>query len=165
MKPAKALAAVLALMTAVLAQQTGQTAPDFKLADLSGKPMTLASLKKPAVITFWASWCEVCRAEFPGLHAVAKEKKLNHYVISREPADSRKVVQDYMKQYPAFTPLVSLAGGDKAVDVYNRYKIFGQPWTFVLDTQAKIAWAHPGAVNVDEFKKQLAQVGVQREER
>ncbi|WP_308629381.1 TlpA disulfide reductase family protein [Meiothermus granaticius] len=39
------------------------------LADAAGKSYTLASFKgKPLVITFWASWCPICKAEFPKLH-------------------------------------------------------------------------------------------------
>ncbi|MBF6595981.1 MAG: TlpA family protein disulfide reductase [Thermaceae bacterium] len=153
---------VALLLSGALAQRIGQTAPDFKLADLNGNIVTLMSLQgKPAVITFWASWCTVCKAELPKLHALAREKQIDYYVISREPADSQQVVRAYMKQYPAFTPLISLRNGDQAVDVADRYKILGQPWTFVLNAEGKVVGVQAGAVNMDLFKKELAQAGLQ----
>ena len=36
----------------------GQTAPDFTLPDVDGKPFTLSSLRgKYVLVDFWASWC------------------------------------------------------------------------------------------------------------
>jgi thiol-disulfide isomerase/thioredoxin len=161
MKTLRLLAVGLALLGSSIAQQIGSVAPEFKLADLSGQTVSLATLEgQPSVITFWASWCTVCRAELPKLHALAQKKKLRYYVISREPADTPQVVSAYMKPYPAFTPLVSLPGGDNAVAVYNRYKIVGQPWTFVLDRSGKIVAAHAGAVDPQTLEQELAQAGV-----
>lgn len=147
---------VLLLALCALAQQ-GQIPPDFKLATLEGKPVTLAEQKgKATVVTFWASWCTVCRAELPKLHAVAQELKLNYYVISREPRDSLEVVRDYMKKYPAFTPLVALKEGDTPAQVAGRWKIIGQPWTFVINTAGKVMAFYAGPVDIEVFKRDLA---------
>lgn len=147
---------VLLLAFYAFAQQ-GQLPPDFKLANLEGKPVTLAGQRgKATVLTFWASWCTVCKAELPKLHAVAQELGLNYYVISREPRDSLEVVQGYMKKYPAFTPLVALKDGDTPAQVAARWKILGQPWTFVLNTAGKVVAFYAGPVDIEVFKKDLA---------
>jgi cytochrome oxidase Cu insertion factor (SCO1/SenC/PrrC family) len=42
---------------AAVGWQVGNTAPDFTLADLNGKPVSLHDLAgKPVMINFWASW-------------------------------------------------------------------------------------------------------------
>ena len=41
-------------------------APDFTLNDLSGKPLTLSSLRgKYVILDFWGSWCVWCIKGFP----------------------------------------------------------------------------------------------------
>lgn len=110
----RSVGVVLAVLSlaAAWAAKPGEKAPDFRLADAGGTPHTLASFKgKPVVITFWASWCTVCKAEFPKLHRLAQEYRVPFVVISREPRDTTQVVLSYMKAYPAFLPLVAAPGG------------------------------------------------------
>src|ERR1700676_2731839 len=48
-------------------------APDFKLKDLDGKDLSLASLNgKVVLLNFWATWCGPCRAEIPSLIQLQK---------------------------------------------------------------------------------------------
>ncbi|MCS7058956.1 MAG: TlpA family protein disulfide reductase [Meiothermus sp.] len=152
--------AALFLALGALAATQGQVAPDFRLRDLSGKVYTLASFRgKPVVITFWASWCPICRAEFPKLHALAQEYKVPFVVISREPRDTEQVVREYMKSYPAFLPLVALPGGDNPPAVANRYRVLGQPWTFVLDREGRVVNLYAGKVEVESLRDDLALAG------
>ena len=45
---------------------------DFQLLDTTGKTWSAADWKGRAVLlNFWASWCEPCRAEMPGLQQLA----------------------------------------------------------------------------------------------
>ena len=127
----------LLLLGLVLAVGPGQRLPEFALLDPQGKLVTPATMKKPAVIVFWASWCAVCKAEFPGLHRVAEETRVPFYVISREPKDTKEVVLAYMKAYPLFIPLLA-SDKDKPPEVANRFKVLGQPWTFVVDAEGKV---------------------------
>lgn len=152
--------ACLILFSLVLAASPGQMAPDFRLRDASGKVYTLASFKgRPVVITFWASWCPVCRAEFPKLHQLAQAYKVPFVVISREPRDTEQVVRDYMKSYPNFLPLLALPGGDTPAAVANRYRALGQPWTLVLDREGKVVSLYAGKVEVGALKDDLALAG------
>jgi len=44
----------------------GALVPDFQLADLTGQPVTVASLRGQVVwINFWATWCPSCKTEMP----------------------------------------------------------------------------------------------------
>ena len=81
--------------------------------------------------------CPVCKAEFPGLHRVAEETGVPFYVISREPRDTREVVLEYMKAYPRFIPLLA-SDRDRPHEVAARFKVLGQPWTFVVDREGKV---------------------------
>ena len=128
---------VAGALSLFLAVKPRQPLPHFPLLDPTRRPATLATMSKPAVIVFWASWCTVCKAEFPGLHRVAEETGVPFYVISREPRDTREVVLEYMKAYPRFIPLLA-SDRDRPHEVAARFKVLGQPWTFVVDREGKV---------------------------
>ena len=64
------------LVIAGLAMAAGQTsAPkDPELIDTQGYQKLLQQYKgKPLLVTFWATWCEPCRDEYPMLNELAKQ--------------------------------------------------------------------------------------------
>lgn len=128
---------VAGALSLALAVKPGEPLPDFLLLDPKGQPVTPATMPKPAVVVFWASWCTVCKAEFPRLHRVAEETGVPFYVISREPRDTREVVLEYMKAYLRFIPLLA-SDRDRPHEVAARFKVLGQPWTFVVDREGKV---------------------------
>jgi peroxiredoxin len=49
----------------------GATAPDFTSRDLDGKKVGLTDFRgRPVLLTFWATWCTVCRDELPALQVL-----------------------------------------------------------------------------------------------
>lgn len=150
----------LLLLGLVLAVGLGQRLPEFALLDPQGKLVTPATMKKPAVIVFWASWCAVCKAEFPGLHRVAEETRVPFYVISREPKDTKEVVLAYMKAHPLFIPLLA-SDKDKPPEVANRFKVLGQPWTFVVDAEGKVVALFAGRAGREALLDALLLAGAE----
>ena len=55
-------------------KQASDRLPDITLAALDGgKRLDLASLKGPAVINLWASWCVPCKRELPKYQAFSEK--------------------------------------------------------------------------------------------
>jgi thiol-disulfide isomerase/thioredoxin len=74
MKLRLALAGLLVM--AGLALAAAQTPPtkDPELIDIQGYQKLLQQYKgKPLLVTFWATWCEPCRDEYPMLNDLAKQ--------------------------------------------------------------------------------------------
>ena len=83
--PGCALIALLAFSTSAPLRAQGSpakeppkaaavAAPELPLIDLAGYNKIREKYRgKPLLVTFWATWCEPCRDEFPMLVALAEE--------------------------------------------------------------------------------------------
>jgi len=70
------LACLLAGAAALAAPQAGKkTAPrDPQIIDAQGYEKLIQQYRgKPLLVTFWATWCEPCRDEYPMLNELAKQ--------------------------------------------------------------------------------------------
>lgn len=124
-------------------------APDFVLRDLSGKEVSLTSLKgKVVLINFWATWCPPCKHEMPSFNKLYQEmrgKGLEILAISTD--SSINLVHEYAKKnHFDFTILF-----DEGRKVTKQYKVFSMPTTFLVDRNGIIVekflgeydWASP----------------------
>ena len=101
---------------------TGKAA-DLPLIDLDGYKKILAAYKgKPLLVTFWATWCEPCRYEYPDIVALAKEyrpKGLAVFGVSFDANADLHLVRDFLaKNRPDFPNYRQTPGID--VDAFNR---------------------------------------------
>src|SRR5215472_6424456 len=56
----------------------GKLAADFKLKDLKGDEISLASLRgKVVFLNIWATWCAPCREEMPSIESLYNDFKTN----------------------------------------------------------------------------------------
>ncbi len=111
----------------------GASAPDFVLKDLTGKEVSLSSLKgKNVLLNFWATWCPYCRKERNHLnmiHAEYGERGLA--IISVSIDRSIETVKNYMKKNPSEFPVLSDSDGTVAA----LYNIAGLPTSYFIDEE------------------------------
>ncbi len=117
-------------------------APDFHLAGLDGKPVTLAGSKgKVVLVNFWATWCGPCRAEIPDLVELQKKYKdrlqILGLVVDDDDLDAiKKFATRFGINYP-----VALATNDIRIQYGG---IPALPTSFVLDSEGRVVQKHEG---------------------
>jgi thiol-disulfide isomerase/thioredoxin len=96
------------------------TAPkDPRLIDAQGYQKLLEQYRgKPVLITFWATWCEPCRDEFPMLNELIKEyvpKGLHVVGVNLDDDGDLILMRRFIARYqPAFPNYRKTAGGENA---------------------------------------------------
>ena len=129
------------------------------LPDITGKTWRLADLKgRPALLNFWASWCEPCRAEMPTLQQIADlygSDKLTVLAVNfREPA--ARAIQ-FAKTTGVTLPVLLDTDG-RAAQKWG-VKVF--PTTLMIDAQGRARLRVTGEVDwtSPEAEKLIAALG------
>jgi cytochrome c biogenesis protein CcmG/thiol:disulfide interchange protein DsbE len=127
---------LLVLELAVDEGEKGATAPPLPDAVLVGPKVTVESLRgKPAIVNFWASWCEPCREEAPHIRRFHERNRGRVNVVGVSYTDNapgaRRFIERYGWTFPNLSDPEGLAGAE--------YDLVGLPVTVVLDSDGRIA--------------------------
>jgi thiol-disulfide isomerase/thioredoxin len=106
-----------------------RTAADPGLIDLDGYKKILAKYRgKPLLVTFWATWCEPCRDEFPTLVELTKQYEpqgLALFGVSLDANADMHVVRHFLEQ---FRPQFPNYRQDPQIDVDEFYQGVNPNW-------------------------------------
>lgn len=123
----------------------GDKAADFKLEDLSGKTVSLSSLRgKVVFLNVWATWCGPCREEMPSMETLYDELKSNRdFVMLAVSQDSKgkSAVLPYVRKNGYHFEILL----DPENKVGEAYSVSGVPETFIIDRKGRIVAHHMGA--------------------
>lgn len=132
---------------AVRSPLVGKEAPPFRLVTVDGdQTVDLAALRgKPAVVNFWATWCQPCKAEHGvltrGASRFGDQVQFLGIVYDDEPAAINAFLDRYGRGYPALID----EGGKAAI----AYGVAGVPETFFIDAEGKIVSKYAGPLTPD----------------
>ena len=128
---------------------------DINLKKLKGGTLSLAEIKnKPAIIEFWASWCDSCGASMEAIHKWMKTQKNVRYI-----AVSVDNTLDEAKEFfkvaanQNIKDVEANAVFDADAKLATAIKAPSLPTTLVVDKSGKIVLQLVGKVDAAKIKK------------
>jgi thiol-disulfide isomerase/thioredoxin len=130
------------------AAQKGAYAPQFTGVLLDGGNFDLAQLRGQwLILNFWATWCVPCRQEMPELQALYEDTGI--MVVGVNLAEGADTVAAWLSDYQISYPIVL----DPAAEIFDLYRIMGQPTTFVINPDGLIVEMILGATNAESLRE------------
>ena len=129
---------------------------DFKLKDLDGKEVALASFKdqgKVVLLNFWATWCGPCKAEIPGFVELQEKYRDKLTIIGYSVDDTAELAKKYASEYKMNYPVLLGEGREDVQDAYG--PIWGIPASFIISKDGKVCRKHMGIAPKAVFEKEL----------
>jgi peroxiredoxin len=136
LSPAGAAAEDPVAALSLIRPKPAKDAPDFELRTPDDRTIRLADLKgKVVLLNFWATWCEPCREEMPGMERLYRAYKDRGLVVLAVSLDLQgaSVVTPFVKKFGLTFPI----GLDPRMAVRERYGVWAVPSTFLIDRQGK----------------------------
>jgi cytochrome c biogenesis protein CcmG/thiol:disulfide interchange protein DsbE len=123
----------------------GKPAPDFTAPLLTGGAVSRASLKgKPAVLSFWATWCIPCRAELDILEKLQTRYAQDGVAFIALSVDPEGVFSNaapaFVKKHGYTMPFARMSEEGKKAFAAAR----SVPVLYVLDRQGVVRYQHRG---------------------
>jgi cytochrome c biogenesis protein CcmG/thiol:disulfide interchange protein DsbE len=117
----------------------GGTSPNFTTHDLGGKKVSLSDFRgRPVLLSFWATWCTVCRDELPALQRLQDQYRAGGFAVLL--LNYRETSNDRMRQYLSGLQVNLEAVVDPDGTIASAYGVdIGLPVNVLSDRSGKVA--------------------------
>jgi cytochrome c biogenesis protein CcmG, thiol:disulfide interchange protein DsbE len=125
-------------------------APDLRLADLQGNPVSLDEKRGQVVlINNWATWCPPCREEMPTLEAYyQKHQDKGFVVVAIDAGEPAKDVIEFVDRLGLTFP-VWLDPNQEALRAFRNNAL---PSSYIVDRQGTVRMAWSGKVTMQALE-------------
>lgn len=130
---------------------------NFSAQDHTGKMVNLADYRgKVVFLNFWASWCNVCKAEKPGLMEMTRELSSDDFVVLTLASDNAwDAVKATLPNGAPFNVLLDPPKGDDSLgQIARSFGVKAVPDSFVIDREGKVRYYF---VNKRDWHSDVAQ--------
>jgi peroxiredoxin len=128
-------------------------APDFERIDLAGQPVGLRGYRgKLVLLSFWATWCEPCRAEAPRFSDWQRKYGPSGFqVLGISMDDDAAPVREFVRQLRPSYPIVM--GDPQMAEQFGG--VLGLPLTFLVDPSGRIGARYRGEPDLDRMEARI----------
>jgi len=146
---------LLAMLCAATLGHAGGNVPVQLRGELvNGAPFDLEQYRgKVVMVNFWATWCPVCRADYPSWQEVyewyqGSEFEMVAVSIDRDPT----ALQEFLEKHDYTVPVLWRFGRNEN-DTFP--KIQGTPTTFFIGRDGKVAASRQGRIDLYDMTKTI----------
>ena len=130
----------------------GRAAPDFLLAGINETVIHLSDKQgRPAVVTFFATWCQECRAQMPVYVEAAGKAGPDITFVAINLQEAAEPVTQFAEDFGATFPVLLDSDGDVAAS----WRVGGRgqplPATFFLDSSGVVRKVIEGPVTAADM--------------
>jgi peroxiredoxin len=137
----------------IIAAARRQPAPALRVTAFDGSTVTLDQFRgRPAVVSFFESWCPICQAEQPDLSKVAREFAGRAGFVGVSYHDTVAAGRAYARRFAVPYPMANDASGR----TWARWRVPYQPATVVVDKQGRIAERFDGGTTGGTLRAALS---------
>ena len=137
----------------IIAAARRQPAPALRVTAFDGSTVTLDQFRgRPAVVSFYESWCPICQAEQPDLSKVAKEFAGRAGFVGVSNHDTVAAGRAYARRFDVPYPMANDASGK----TWARWRVPYQPVTVLVDKQGRIAERFDGGTTGGTLRAALS---------
>ena len=138
--------------------RVGEAAPNFTSYDLQGNKVGLSDFgSRPVLLTFWATWCTVCKDELPALQAL--EQRYSSDGLKVLAVNYRETSNERMRQYLAGINVTLQSAIDPGAAIAMAYGVdVGLPVNVVVDRSGRVAQIMVGEVPIASIETAIKQV-------
>jgi thiol-disulfide isomerase/thioredoxin len=130
------------------------TAPLINSYDSKDSLTVNATINKPIIINFWASWCGPCRVEMKNVETIWKKYEGKVLIIGIATQDTKEAVENFVSDMNITYP-ISL---DSSSSIAREYQISQIPTTIFVDSKGNIHKRSIGTISEEFIEKTLIEI-------
>lgn len=136
----------------------GNIAPDFKLADYTGKSVSLSDFKgqKGVFVNFWASWCPFCVEEMPLMARVQEKYPGQYETVAINRGENLATAKEFSDKVGVTNKMILLL--DEKDSIYKQYGGFAMPYSLFIDKDGVIQDIKLGPLTEQELKQKIQKI-------
>jgi cytochrome c biogenesis protein CcmG, thiol:disulfide interchange protein DsbE len=133
-------------------EETGRAAPPLPAKALRPPGVDLAALRgKPALVDFFASWCDPCAEEAPTLRKLSASLGDRATVVAVDWDDAGGPARAFVREHGWHFPVLADTSGAAG----EAYGLVGLPTSFVLDPRGRIVATFRGPQSEAKLRQAL----------
>jgi thiol-disulfide isomerase/thioredoxin len=138
--------------------RVGGIAPNFTSSDLGGNRVSLSEFKGRAVLlTFWATWCTVCKDELPALQVLQERYRSDGFAVLA--VNYRESGNERMRRYLAGINVTLQSVVDPGASIASVFGVdIGLPVNVLVDGAGRVVRIMVGEVPIASIEAAVKQV-------